>query len=103
MGILISNELLYTHSHKDKGQTVVHAHPYDKSEDKQQNERHSHTEAELFFFAHLNLLFPLFFLTINIIRNLKEHKQATVYNINYNPHTILPHNGRDPPLFQLIP
>ena len=102
IGVLIGNELLFTHSHKFNGETVVHAHPYDKSEDKQQNEKHSHNEAELFFFTHINLLFPLFFLTFAILRNLKENRQVSVFNINYNQHTILPHNGRDPPLLQLI-
>lgn len=102
VGILISNELLYTHSHKQNGQTVVHAHPYDKSEDKEQSEKHSHTEAELFFFAHINLLFPLFFLTFAIHRNLKENKQVTVFKIIHNQHIILPHNGRDPPRYHLI-
>ena len=99
VAILITNQVLFTHTHKFNEETVVHAHPYDKSEDNQQSKKHSHTEAELFFFAHFNLLFPLFVLAFLILRNLKENKQLTVFSINYNQLAILPHNGRDPPLF----
>ncbi len=58
VGLMIANKVMYTHIHKlEDGSVVVHAHPYDKSENENSGETHHHVKAELFFLQSLELLF----------------------------------------------
>ncbi len=58
VGLMIANKVMYTHIHKlEDGSIVVHAHPYDKSENENSGKTHHHVKAELFFLQSLELLF----------------------------------------------
>ncbi len=72
MGLLITNNGVFTHSHKlEDGSVVIHAHPYDKSKDSQPYKSHHHTKAAFVFLKNLNLLFFSLFLVITSIFIIK--------------------------------
>ena len=103
ISLFIVNQAIFVHSHNNNGQTYIHAHPYDKSESESGNNqnttKHSHTKAELFFFQHIEILFPLLFIAFAIIYKPKEEARLIKYTINFKPVFISSSNGRDPPHF----
>jgi hypothetical protein len=101
ISLFIVNQAIFIHTHNNNGQTYIHAHPYDKSEtetgNNQNTAKHSHTKAELFFFQHIEILFPLLFIAFALIYKLKEEGQLSKYTIDFKPVYISTKNGRDPP------
>lgn len=86
------------HVHRNNGQVITHAHPYNQSEDTSPNKTHHHTNAQYLFYNNLNILFlALFLVLFSLI-----HKISTPYTAyisqDYTPGYILPTNGRDPPV-----
>ncbi len=75
MGIFIVNNALFMHVHKmDDGRIVVHAHPYDKSNDSHPYKSHHHTKTELLVFDNVKLLFLFIFLLFvfyNLVKKLR--------------------------------
>jgi hypothetical protein len=70
MSIFVINNTLFIHAHKtDDGRIVVHAHPYDKSDDSQPYKSHQHTKNEFLFLDKVKLLF-LFIFTLFVFFNL---------------------------------
>lgn len=58
IGLLIINSILFTHSQTlSDGSVIVHAHPYDKTENPPTN--HKHHENELLILNNITLLFFL--------------------------------------------
>lgn len=95
--LLIFNQSVFVHSHTTNGETYTHAHPYDKPGQSHSSTQHSHNKAEIFFFQHLEILFPLLFISFAFIFKLREEGQLSNFNLNYKPVFIKPQNGRDPP------
>ncbi|NHZ85351.1 MAG: hypothetical protein GWP19_05665 [Planctomycetia bacterium] len=74
MSIFIINNVLFIHAHKmDDSRIVVHAHPYDKSDDSQPYKSHHHTKTEFLFLRNLGFLFLfifLLFIFLNLVKKL---------------------------------
>lgn len=102
VGLLIVNKALFMHVHRNNGQIITHAHPYNQSEDTNPNPTHHHNNAQYLFFNNLNILF----LTLILVFFSLIHKISTPYPVyihqDYKPGYILPTIGRDPPLAYII-
>jgi hypothetical protein len=99
IGMLIVNKSIFTHSHKlADGTFVVHSHPYDRSNDSNPDKTHQHSKTEFLFFQNIEILFPLFFLTIAF--NPFAHKTYFYFHIT-SSHAfacIILHKSRAPPI-----
>ena len=99
VGLLIVNNVVFMHAHKlSNGKIIVHAHPYNKSQDSAPFKKHNHTSKELFHISHIHLLFvgTLFFI-FGILQ--LRHKNVYLYNsplIRFNYYFNL--KGREPPV-----
>ena len=59
VGIFALNEYLYIHKHISKdGTVVIHAHPYNKSQDAGQNKSHEHSSGDLVFLGNIQTFLP---------------------------------------------
>ena len=57
-GVLITNKAIFMHVHKlEDGSIVVHAHPYNESDNKTPYKTHHHSKTELLLIQSLELLF----------------------------------------------
>lgn len=99
MGLLVANKGFYSHSHKlHDGSIVVHAHPYDKSEDSKPCKSHHHTGIEFMFYENIDILFFVLFLIFAFlscnakISYLINTEQVFVQFFSYS------HKGRAPPV-----
>jgi len=98
VGLLIVNNVVFLHSHKlSNGKIIVHAHPYNKSQDSAPFKKHNHTSKELFHISHIQLLFVSVVFAILI-------RLSIAYNNIYFNQTPSVHTdyffrlkGRDPP------
>lgn len=70
LGLFILNNAVFLHAHRlSDGQIILHAHPYNKSQDTAPIKTHHHTAAQIFVLAHLQLLFfVLVTLSASILR-----------------------------------
>ncbi len=100
VGLLIVNNVVFMHAHKlSNGKIIVHAHPYNKSQDSAPFKKHNHTSKELFHISHIHLLFigTLFFI-FSVLQFI--HKNIYLYN---SPFTRFIYyfnlKGREPPVF----
>ena len=91
MGLLIANKALYMHTHKmADGSIIVHAHPYNKSDDPKPFKSHQHTKAEFLFLENLESLFLLTFLIFSLIGNyFQENEENRTFILNSSNITIL--------------
>lgn len=81
MGIFIANNVLFMHAHQmDNGRTVVHSHPYNKSDDSQPYKSHHHTKTEFLFLDKVKLLF-LFIFILFVFLNLVNKSRFLFLNI----------------------
>jgi hypothetical protein len=59
VGVFALNEYLYIHKHICKdGSIVIHAHPYNKSQDSEQNKPHDHSAGDLVYLASFESFLP---------------------------------------------
>lgn len=73
--MLIANSAIFTHAHKlADGRVIIHAHPYDKSNDSSPFKSHQHSEKEYCFYKHLKIPFLIVFLSIAFIALLESKK-----------------------------
>ncbi|MBN1199096.1 MAG: hypothetical protein JXA23_07075 [Bacteroidales bacterium] len=57
MGLLVTNAL-YLHTHKlPDGTMVIHAHPFNKTQDPSPVKQHQHSSVEFITLSHLQILF----------------------------------------------
>lgn len=99
MGLMIANKALFMHTHKmADGSIIVHAHPYNKSNDSKPFKSHQHTKAEFLFFANLDILVLISFVAFTLI-SIKKGLQYSFYICtNYTQVYNLLYNPRAPPL-----
>jgi hypothetical protein len=77
VGLTITNKVVYTHAHKIDGKVVVHAHPFNKSQDTNPYKAHHHGDIQIAIIDNLDLLFPLlffFFTAKNCIKKIERCK-----------------------------
>jgi uncharacterized membrane protein YwaF len=90
MVLVIADKIVFTHSHiLADGRVISHSHPYDKTNDSEPFKSHHHTQAELFFFQHIEIFFPFVFFSLKLIyRPARENhfiyseRKATLVAIN---------------------
>jgi hypothetical protein len=99
MGMLITNKAVFLHVHKlEDGTIIVHAHPYDKSNDSKPYKSHHHSNAEFLFFQNLEILFLIVFLTLALIAYVKKGKISFKLITENTLICINLHKGRAPPI-----
>jgi hypothetical protein len=98
VALMVVNKALFIHVHKNNGQIITHAHPYDQTEDNSSNKTHHHTNAQYLFYGNLNTLFLAFFLVFFLLIHVISTPCKVYFPQHYTSGYILPSNGRDPPL-----
>lgn len=95
----VYNYSFYLHTHKlSDGRVITHAHPYNKSEDAKPVKSHHHIDYQLITIENLEILFPVFFLVLVLLK-ISRKKELTDYIFSgLKPACILLHKGRSPPL-----
>jgi hypothetical protein len=82
VGIFALNEYLYIHKHICKdGTVVIHAHPYNKSQDSGQKKSHEHSSGDLVFLASIQTFLPAtdFIFSVQLVSSeiiYYDHKPA---------------------------
>jgi hypothetical protein len=99
MGAMLFNSVIFTHSHKlADGSVVTHAHPFDSSDDNAPFKTHHHSKTELYFFSHIEILFPLVFILVSSFQAPTRHRFID-YGLVLIPVRIPEnHHGRAPPV-----
>ena len=99
IGLLIINNVMFLHSHKSvNGNIVIHAHPYNKSNDSAPFKSHHHSKTELIYLTNLQLLF-IFTLISFIALDVAKKKSYVVINQQFYPQSFkILYQGRAPPL-----
>jgi hypothetical protein len=100
VGIFALNEYLYLHKHICKdGIVVIHAHPFNKSTDTDQNKSHEHTTGDLVFMASLEVFIPtsICFFTSNL--PYKKFDFSVRTPSFYHQYIYLINQERGPPIF----
>lgn len=74
----IINQAFYLHSHRlADGSLVTHAHPFDKAKDNEPVKKHAHTLTQLITITNLQLLFPVVFLVMLLLRKRTSCSSVT--------------------------
>ncbi|WP_298647228.1 hypothetical protein [uncultured Proteiniphilum sp.] len=99
LGLFILNNAVFLHAHRlSNGEIILHAHPYNKSQDPAPIKTHHHTAAELFSIAHLQLLF---FVLVTLSATVFRTGHKRIYSYIY-PFLFLEFSmrtrGRSPPI-----
>lgn len=101
VGLLIVNNVVFLHTHKlANGNIIVHAHPYNKSQDSAPFKKHNHSSKELFHISSIQLLFITAVFSILCIL-LTAYKRVYFFQtptVHFNYFFRL--KGREPPRFQ---
>ena len=92
----------FCNTHKlANGRFIVHAHPYNKSQDSAPFKKHNHTAQELFHISHLQLLYVIGVLTTFSIL-VAFHKTTFIYQTPDHKFKLnFGVKGREPPLLQI--
>jgi len=97
IGLLIINSILFTHSQTlSDGSVVVHAHPYDKTENPPSN--HNHHEYELLILNNITLLFFLGAIAISLTFAYVYFEKTHLPQIKYINVLLSRKFGRAPPV-----
>jgi len=87
VGIFALYEYLYIHKHISKdGTVVIHAHPYNKSQDPGQKKSHEHSSGDLVFLGSIQTFLPAtsFIFSVQLLSSeiiYLEHKPAKYIQI----------------------
>jgi hypothetical protein len=97
-GLLIVNKALFIHTHQlSNGTIIVHAHPFDKSTDKDPIKEHQHTNDGLFFINHVDILFLVFVLALALAYLQFRSKFFVLRYLHFITRARITKNGRAPP------
>ena len=98
VGLLTANEVVYKHTHKVDGKVVIHAHPFNKSQDTAPLKSHTHSTTQFLIIDNLDFLFPLLFLFFTCLE-ISKKIVFTLYNyFNLPTNPLLLQQGRAPPI-----
>jgi hypothetical protein len=102
MVLVIANRIVFTHSHiLDNGKVISHAHPYNKTNDSEPFKSHHHTQAELFFFPHIEIYFSFVFLSLNLFYPLPRENHFVYSEKKATLDVITSQKCRAPPLLHI--
>lgn len=97
--MLIANKAIFIHVHKlADGTIIIHAHPYNKSNDTKPYKSHHHSDIELLFFQNMEILFLMTFIAFALLSLAKQVKHIFHLAITYGPTCINLNKGRAPPI-----
>ena len=98
LGLFILNNAVFLHAHRlPDGQVILHAHPYNKSQDPGPIKTHHHAATELYVLAQLQFLFfVLATVTAVAFRNGFKRIFQLIYPSLYYTYFEKP-RGRSPP------
>lgn len=98
IGLLLINSILFTHSQTlADGSVVVHAHPYNKSDNAPIN--HNHHDDELLILANIALLFFTAALSFAFKKQLVNLDDIDFQQIKYIDILLFRKLGRAPPVY----
>ena len=98
MGMLIVNNVAFTHVHQlDDGTIVKHAHPYKKENDTSPYKTHHHSNADLIFYQNLKILFLVAFFVLGLVLFVKKERVIFELAAEHALSYIFLHEGRAPP------
>jgi len=99
MSLMILDKAFFLHTHKlSDGTIIVHAHPYNKSEDSKPFKTHHHSDSIFHFYHIVNLLYPAVILTFSSILSFKKTKHLLVQIKKISCSVIFSKKGRSPPV-----
>ena len=99
IGMLIANNIAFTHVHQlDDGTIIEHAHPYNKANDSEPIKSHHHSNAELLFFQNIAILFFTAFLTLGVVLFAISKRVAFGLILEHASTYINLYKGRAPPI-----
>lgn len=102
MGCMAVNKGMYTHTHTlDGGRVFTHAHPYNKTNDKEPSNSHRHTKAEFLFYASLTTLFYSFSAVTVLLLLCGQIKLFSKGNETYFKRFFHEKSGRSPPFLRV--
>jgi hypothetical protein len=100
VGIFAINEYLYIHKHICKdGSVVIHAHPYNKSQDTGQDKSHQHSAGDLVFLISLGSFLPsaiLVFIALTVSTTFTFNESTKFFKSQF---LYLFNQERGPPSF----
>ena len=97
--LLLVNKSIFVHSHKmADGTIVVHAHPYNKSNDTEPFKSHTHTQAELLFFQQFQNFLPFIILAFAVILLVHKFLYAAFNLLHTAQVSSYIKRGRAPPV-----
>jgi hypothetical protein len=100
VGIFALNEYFYIHKHICKdGSIVVHAHPYNKSQDSDQRKSHEHSAGDLVYLASLESFLPASILIFIAGLSSVTFSYKKIKEILYPKFYFLFNHERAPPIF----
>lgn len=103
MAMLIANKVMFTHLHKNaEGTILIHAHPYDKTNDSGPFKSHNHTQAEFLFFENLGILFLAVIMILVLHKFPSKAKYLVFIVTNYSLSCVILQKGRAPPVYNII-
>lgn len=98
IGMVVINNIVFMHAHiLDNGKIIVHAHPYNKSQDPSPFKEHQHSAKEFLHISHIQLLFFVFFLIIALSVFNRPIKKCRSNESPYNRLCYVSIRGRAPP------
>jgi hypothetical protein len=98
VGLLVTNEAVYKHTHHINGRFVTHSHPYNTSSDDEPSQTHQHNKAQVAFLNILEVLFPLIFLVLLSLPVFGPVRRSLHNIIPVYSGALFNHQGRDPPI-----
>lgn len=83
VGVFALNEYLYIHKHISKdGTVVIHAHPYNESQDSGQDKSHQHSSADLVFLGSIQTFIPAtnFIFSVQLLSSVINYPETELAN-----------------------
>lgn len=96
---MVINNAVFIHSHiLSDGTVIVHAHPYNKTNDSQPFKSHKHSKTDIILLQNIQQYLPLLLLALAFLTALRKfHFKLKVYKIFLNQE-IRTKLGRAPPV-----
>jgi hypothetical protein len=100
IGFVIVNDVSNMHVHRlDNGQMVIHAHPFNKSQDSDPVKNHHHSTFDFLQIQQAQILFWVAFITFSFYKILLKEFKVDTYTSFTNPFHINQQRDRAPPVF----
>lgn len=96
---LAANNSFYIHTHSINGNSVIHAHPYQKSDTGNSGSNHQHTGFEVFLLDTFQTILLCAFLTGLLIFRVKGFMVIVSPVRSTRKREIERYNGRAPPVY----